>query len=129
MAEAHGGLPSPHAGWRDRPWTPILLFVLAWPVGFAFFVVAVALSAGGSGGQTGRGSRSIPAEAVALLVMVLAGALPAYGAWLASRSLHQGNSVLGWLGLVLNATALAFLAVVVAVNAFELIEVIRVQSG
>lgn len=129
MAEAKGGSPSPRTRWRDRPWTPILAFVLAWPVGLALLVVAVALSVGGSGGHTDRGSRSVLAETVAVLVMVLAGAQPAYGARLAGRSLRQGRSALGLLGLVLNAAALAVLAVIVAINALELIEVVQVQSG
>jgi uncharacterized membrane protein len=110
MATSDGSRNVVPARWRDRDGASLLNFLLALPVGFALWLVAMLVSLGSNVGLNEQ-HLSLRAAALVVLVLLLAGLLPAHGVWLASHSLRRRASMLGWLGLVLNAMLLVFFAV------------------
>jgi hypothetical protein len=126
MATSDGSRHVVPARWRDRTWASLLNFLLALPVGFVLWLVAIAVSIGSNFGLDEQ-HLSIPTAALVVFLFVLAGLLPTYGVWLASHSLHQRASVVGWLGLVLNAILLVFFAVWATAQAVVLFRAISAQ--
>jgi len=126
MATSEGSRHVVPARWRDRDGASLLNFLIALPVGYALWLVAIVVSLGSNFGLDEQ-HLSIPTATLVVVVLVLAGLLPTCGVWLASHSLRHQASVLGWLGLVLNAILLVFFAAWATSQAVVLFRAISAQ--